>query len=68
MERYNFSNVSFTGNDRIKFKSGDVIGYQQACYEVWNNATIGYTSYRDVRLTDDVIQFNGSSVTVTGSL
>ena len=49
MEDYYFANVSFTGNDRIEFQSGDVIGYwhrsRPFCYRVWNIRTAGYTSY-----------------------
>ena len=48
MENYYFSNVSFTGNDRIEFQSGDVIGYWQRptpCYTLWSISTGGYTSY-----------------------
>ena len=46
---YYFANVSFTGNERIEFHSGDAIGYWHAalwpCYTVWNIRTAGYTSY-----------------------
>ena len=48
VEDYYFANVSFTGNNRIEFQSGDVIGYWHAsspCYTVWNIRTAGYTSY-----------------------
>ena len=49
MGDYYFANVSFTGNNRIEFQSGDVIGYwhrsRVSCYRVWNIRTAGYTSY-----------------------
>ena len=41
-------NVSCTGTNRTEFQTGDVIGYRQdnlLHYQLWNNATIGYTSY-----------------------
>ena len=46
---YHLGNVSCTGNNRIKFQSGDVIGYYQSNsshYRLLNiNTTEGYTSY-----------------------
>ena len=46
---YHLRNVSCTGNNRIKFQSGDAIGYYQSNsshYQLLNiNATEGYTSY-----------------------
>ena len=45
---YRFANVSFTGDDRLDFQSGDVIGYQhssQPCYRVWSIRTEGYITY-----------------------
>ena len=45
---YHLGNVSCTENNRTEFQSGDVIGYYQddsLHYQLWNNATIGYTSY-----------------------
>ena len=49
---YYFGNVSCTGNNSIKFQSGDIIGYHQSDplhYRVWSIVTSGYTAYyRDV--------------------
>ena len=50
MEGYYFANISFAGDDRAEFQSGDVIGYHQQrlrpCYRVWNIESEGYTSYQ----------------------
>ena len=45
---YYLGNVSCTGNNRIEFQSGDVIGYHQGSsvrYNIWNIETAGYISY-----------------------
>ena len=45
---YYLGNVSCTGNNRIEFQSGDVIGYHQGSdvhYRLWNIDTNGYTPY-----------------------
>ena len=46
---YYLGNVSCTGNSRIEFQSGDIIGYYQnrsLRYQVWSsNDSIGYTSF-----------------------
>ena len=46
---YHLGNISCTGNNRIEFQSGDVIGYYQSNsshYRLLNgNTTEGYTSY-----------------------
>ena len=45
---YFLGEVSCTGNNRIDFQSGDVIGYHQGDelrYRVWNINAMGYTSY-----------------------
>ena len=69
MENYYFANVSFTGNDRIEFQSGDVIGYQhrfRPCYTVWSINTGGYTSYGDRFISSNTINIDDdSSVTAT---
>ena len=47
-DEYYLGNVSCTGNNRIEFQSGDVIGYYHANevrYRLWNIGTVGYTSY-----------------------
>jgi len=46
-DEYYLGNVSCTGNNRIEFQSGDVIGYYQGDplrYRLWNIETMGYTS------------------------
>ena len=45
---YHLGNVSCTGNNRIEFQSGDVIGYHHGSsvlYRLWSIDTNGYTSY-----------------------
>ena len=75
MGDYNFANVSFTGNDRIEFQSGDVIGYWhrrvqmgrfiwQTCYTMWNIETAGYKSY-SVNPTSNTVNINDDSVAIT---
>ena len=47
-EEYYLGNVSCTGNNRIEFQSGDVIGHYHANevrYRLWNIGTVGYTSH-----------------------
>ena len=42
-------NVSCTGNNRIEFQSGDVIGYHQSSavrYRLWSIKSKGYISYQ----------------------
>ena len=46
---YYLGNVSCTGNNRIEFQSGDIIGYHHGDplrYRLWNSGTNGYTTYR----------------------
>ena len=46
MGGYYLGNVSCTGNERIEFQSGDVIGYYHANevqYRLWSIDTTGYT-------------------------
>ena len=79
MGDYYFANVSFTGNDRIEFQSGDVIGYwhrfrrvqtilfgvvtRQPCYTMWNIETAGYTSY-SVSPTSDAVNISDDNIFV----
>ena len=47
-DAYYLGNVSCTGNNRIEFQSGDIIGYHQGSpvrYQVWNIESNGYTFY-----------------------
>ena len=47
-DEYYLGNVTCTGDNRIQFESGDIIGYHQSNevrYSVWNIVTTGYTSY-----------------------
>ena len=49
MGDYYLGNVSCTGNERIEFQSGDVIGYYHANevqYRLWSIDTTGYTVYQ----------------------
>ena len=72
-ERYYLADISFTGNDRIEFQSGDVIGYQhrsKACYTVWSNEATSYISYSVNDINDDTIKvnINGSSMMINHNL
>jgi len=45
---YALASVSFVGDERIEFQSGDVIGYylpNNPRYTVWNIETVGFVSY-----------------------
>ena len=45
---YDRANLPLSGNSRIEFQSGDVIGYYQPFISlrlIWNIQTSGYTSY-----------------------
>ena len=67
---YHLGNVSCNVNDQIEFQSGDVIGYHQELllrYRLWNNETVGYTSYRLQRLTNTLNTIDTSSVDDTFS-
>ena len=47
-DEYYLGNVSCTGDNRIEFQSGDVIGYYHAnevWYRLWSIETTEYTSY-----------------------
>ena len=47
-DEYYFGNFSCTGNNRIEFQSGDIIGYHHGSpvrYKLWNIDANGYTSY-----------------------
>ena len=68
MGNYYFGDVSFTGNNRIEFQSGDVIGYRHRsspCYTVYNINTGGYTSYSLRSISNDMINIGDNSVTET---
>ena len=60
---YYLGNVSCTGDNRIEFQSGDIIGYyhsNEVRYRLWNIETMGYTSYRRDR-NDPPSTFNINS-------
>ena len=68
MGSYYFADVSFTGNSRIEFQSGDVIGYRHRsspCYTVWSINTGGYTSYSVRSISNNMINIGDSSVAET---
>ena len=49
MGDYYLGNMSCTGNERVEFQSGDVIGYYHANavqYRLWSTNTTGYTVYQ----------------------
>ena len=63
----NIATKIFTGNNRIEFQSGDVIGYRHrsnACYRVWNIETTGYISYTDSSINDEMINIADGSADV----
>ena len=55
--------MSCTGDNRIEFQSGDIIGYYHANnvrYRLWNIETVGYTSYvRDEDSPPNTFNVNG---------
>ena len=59
---YHLGNVSCTGDNRIEFQSGDVIGYYHAnevWYRLWNIGTMRYTSYiRDENSPPNMFNIN----------
>ena len=69
MGEYYLGNVSCTGNERIEFQSGDVIGYYHANEvrrRLWTTDTTGYTVYeRDVNSPLDTLNINASDVVKT---
>ena len=67
-DEYYLGNVSCTGDNRIEFQSGDIIGHyhsNEVRYRLWNIETMGYTSYSqnhnnppftfDINSADDTI-------------
>ena len=60
---YYLGNVSCTGDNRIEFQSGDIIGHYHANnvrYRLWNNITAEYTSHvRDETSPPDSFNING---------
>ena len=67
---YHLGNVSCTVNEQIEFQSGDIIGYYQVSilrYRLWNNGTVGYTSYHEERFFNAPDTIDTSSVDNTFS-
>ena len=67
---YHLGNVSCTGNNRIEFQSGDVIGYHHgssAFYRLWSIDTNGYTSYHHNNTDNslEIFNINNNSVSLT---
>ena len=69
-DEYYLGNVSCTGDNRIEFQSGDVIGYHHANtvrYKLWNIGTTGYTSYsRDEESPPNMFNINNVDNSDTG--
>ena len=69
MGDYYLGNVSCTENERIKFQSGDVLGYYHANevrYRLWSTDTAGYTAYhRDRNSPLNTLNINANSVDET---
>ena len=58
---YYLGNVSCTGNNRIEFQSGDIIGYHHGSdvlYQLWNIVSNQYTSYRHTGRSNPLSTFN----------
>ena len=58
---YHLGNVSCTGNNRIEFQSGDVIGYHHGSsvlYQLWSIESNGYTSYHHNNTENPLETFN----------
>ena len=68
---YYLGNVSCTGDNRVEFQSGDVIGYHQADsvrYRLWSIDTTGYTAYqRDRNSPLDTLNINAGNVAATSN-
>ena len=66
---YYLGNVSCTGDNRIEFQSGDIIGHYHAnnvLYRLWNIETAGYTSYvRDKDSPPNTFNVNGVDDSIT---
>ena len=66
---YYLGNVSCTGDNRIEFQSGDIIGHYHAnnvLYRLWNIGTAGYTSYvRDKDSPPNTFNVNGVDDSIT---
>ena len=61
-DEYHLGNVSCTGDNRIEFQSGDIIGYYHANevrYRLWNIETMGYTAYSRERKNPPNFNING---------
>ena len=61
-DEYYLGNVSCTGDNRIEFQSGDVLGYYHANevrYRLWNIETMGYTAYSRERKNPPNFNING---------
>ena len=57
-------NVSCTGNNRIEFQSGDIIGYHHGSpvrYRLWNIVNGSYTAYRRTGKDTPLSSFNINS-------
>ena len=61
-DEYYLGNVTCTGDNRIEFQSGDVIGYyhgNEVRYQLWSIGTMGYTSYsRDEESPPNIFNTN----------
>ena len=68
-DEYYLGNVSCTGDNRIEFQSGDVLGYYHANevhYRLWSTDTAGYTAYhRDRNSPLNTLNINANSVDET---
>ena len=68
-DEYYLGNVSCTGDNRIEFQSGDIIGHYHANnvrYKIWNIDTTGYTSYvRDENSPPNTFNVNGVDDSLT---
>ena len=66
-DEYYLGKVSCTGDNRIEFQSGDIIGHyhsNEVRYRLWNIETMGYTSYSQDHINPPPI-FNISSAVNT---
>ena len=68
-DEYYLGNVSCTGDNRIEFQSGDIIGHYHANevqFRLWNIGTAGYTSYvRDENSPPNTFNVNGVDDSIT---
>ena len=63
------ANIPLTGNNRIQFQSGDIIGFynpSDSCYEIRDITTPGYVFYVFIGSTATSLDLNNADTTSSG--